>query len=237
MAACSQAATLIFDDGDIIECLREAKDSYFHKRKALIVAQRNLSLPNIPYIEEEEIADKVFTELIEKDNDYPTSHPAYGKGWRGVSKAKFTDIFNMGLAQSKGGYSEVDEVENVIKELTNKYSLNGWEQNGVRIGYKAAQSKGGYSEADLRKAIEMARELDLNTLNHPEDGYTYTHIEDDIIASLNQPKDIEIETYCTYGDDCPSKGAYILQHLCDIQPVTYQKEVGGVLKTFLKVKQ
>jgi len=147
-----------------------------------IVAQRNLSLPNIPYVEDveesiESLAHKVMMNYL-------------------------TD-----------GNPEGDFKHSTIGADENK---NWW-----IAGYKAAQSKGGYSEADLRKAIEMARETVPNRLNHPEDGFESEYDEDEIIQSLNQPKEIEIEMEEIHGID-----------RWNTYPITYQKDG----KTFLKVK-
>ena len=96
-----------------------------------------------------------------------------------------------------------------------------------RKGYKAAQSKGGYSEADLRKAFQEGVLLPNSQISKMDEVFGQ------VIQSLNQPKEIEIEM--DYDPIYGKRGAWTFgdYELTTKVPVTYQKDG----KTFLKVKQ
>ena len=75
-------------------------------------------------------------------------------------------------------YVKVEEdVENIVKMLTDKLNLNGWEQNGVRIGYKAASAK-KWRDEDIEKAIQFGIDI---TCKHttPTHGTNFDKVEDD----------------------------------------------------------
>jgi hypothetical protein len=79
-------------------------------------------------------------------------------------------------------------------------------------GYKSNPAK--YTESDLRSAIKMAVK---GMLDSGIKGWT-TITENEIIQSLQKyPKWVVMESYCTYGDNCPSEGAYDKQHLCNVE--------------------
>lgn len=113
-------------------------------------------------------------------------------------------------------YVEIEEdVESIVREYTDKAKLNGWEQSGFRIGYKAASAKGKYTEEDLENAFNLGLSWD------GED--TETNTFNSFIESL-QPKiesiEIEVENIWTGLSDFDA-------------PVTYQKD-GKIL---LKIKK
>ena len=46
------------------------------------------------------------------------------------------------------------------------------------------------------------------------------------LSTQQLPKEFIPETYCNYGDECPSKGAYDKQHLCDVRLKTIKNSEG-----------
>lgn len=105
-----------------------------------------------------------------------------------------------------------------MKELNPSGGIKEFIRMAVEFGYKAAQAK-QFTLEDIKKAIEMSRSFKPMTIegNFSSGGYYST---EEIIQSLSTqqlPKEFIPETYCNYGDDCPSKGAYDKQHLCDIR--------------------
>jgi hypothetical protein len=80
-------------------------------------------------------------------------------------------------------------------------------------GYKANKSL--YTEEDVVNFLKFL------ALDHSHKYLTQKDAWDDYKQSLhknNKIESVEIETYCTYGNKCPSKGAYLKQSLCDIKP-------------------
>lgn len=118
-----------------------------------------------------------------------------------------------------------------IKEGINDYDERYYNSHNVAKaeafieGYKAAQSK------QFSFTQEELEELLLEAVRYPR--YFGDDIPQDkvkkIIQSLSTqqlPKEFIPETYCNYGDDCPSKGAYDKQHLCDIKIKTITNSEG-----------
>jgi hypothetical protein len=62
--------------------------------------------------------------------------------------------------------------------------------------------------------IEMVEEKDW--LPQPSQSFIEKYIEKYNKGQQIDEVLIEYESYCTYGDSCPSKGAYYKQHLCNI---------------------
>lgn len=98
--------------------------------------------------------------------------------------------------------------------------LNSDKKIGFIKGFKKAQSLNDkkFSLEDMKKAVFKVYK---NGIRSPKEGkQSFNEILNEIIQSLQQPKvlDIEVEMECAYGDECPSKGDYLKQHLCKIQP-------------------
>jgi hypothetical protein len=120
-----------------------------------------------------------------------------------------------------------------IKEGLNDYDERYYNSHNVAKaeafidGYKASQSK-QFTLEDMKKAIEMARKMDCSNFEYYgfcEKAYT----DEEIIQSLSTqqlPSEFIPETYCSYGDDCPSKGAYDKQHLCNVKLKTITNSEG-----------
>jgi len=132
-----------------------------------------------------------------------------------VAQSPNLSIHNMPYIEEA---EDVDVVANrcfeEMKNLNPKGGLN-----------KAAQSKGGYSEADVRKAIEKAHKLGSKGWEHSEKNV------DEIIQSLNQPKEIEIEMQPITDWNNYSIIGKAATHKEKLVSVIYQKDG----KTFLKV--
>lgn len=94
--------------------------------------------------------------------------------------------------------------------------------SGFIEGYKAAQSK-QFSLEDIQKAFEAGVAWHVNPNISEIDAYT-SFIQS--LSTQQLPSEFIPETYCNYGDDCPSKGAYDKQHLCDIRIKTITNSEG-----------
>ena len=137
-----------------------------------IVAQRNLSLPNIPYIEE-----------VEEDEDDKiwNSIPSINKG-DGIEQMYFGDGYYVGYkaAQSKGGYSEADirKAFNVgfktAKGVENPYtvernfiqSLNQPKEIEVEMDYDPIYGKRGawtFGDYELTTKVPVTYQKDGKT--------------------------------------------------------------------------
>ena len=136
-------------------------------------------------------------------------------------------------------YVEIEEdVESIVREYTDKAKLNGWEQSGFRIGYKAASAK-KYNADDLRNAFK-AGEL-LGSQNMQEVVGRITQItamdEDEYINSIH-PKVVSIgvdakpKLVQEWGESTGLGTVETSWKEDGIVPVTYSKDG----KTFLKVK-
>jgi len=177
-----------------------------------IVAQSpNLSLPNIPYIEEVEEKYCVWVKASDKFPIQDLPESLEDVTFRKISdKSPITNIWAFHTP-----YIELENNGRICGDTIRYYEIEWLDE--------AAQSKGRYSEADVRKAIDMSHQQD-------KDGINYDYTIDDIIQSLNQPKEIEIEMDYFVGDkECNHGNSHITPSL---KPVTYQKDG----KTFLKVK-
>lgn len=86
------------------------------------------------------------------------------------------------------------------------------------LGFQKAQdllSDRMFTLVDMREAIAES----WNSCEDNEDQETFTQVFYRILKSRTQTSwEVVIETECTYGDDCPSKGDYLKQHLCNVQP-------------------
>jgi hypothetical protein len=65
---------------------------------------------------------------------------------------------------------------------------------------------------------DMKKSYEAGIFNN--DNLKIDNFWEKFIQQLSQPKSwkVELEMECAYGDNCPSKGAYLKQHLCKIQP-------------------
>ena len=84
-----------------------------------------------------------------------------------------------------------------------------------------------YIGKGFRLGKQVERQPDYYSLCDP-----LADLASEILQSLTKPKEYEfvVETICAYGDDCPSKGAYDKQHLCNVQPKIINKDG----KTFIQ---
>ena len=131
-------------------------------------------------------------------------------------------------------YVEIEEdIENVVKQYTDAAKLNGWEQSGFRIGYKAASAK-KYTEEDLRKAFQAGRQREQGL--HKSRSFSSGRTEDEYIQyiqSVNRKVvSVEIETRMVDDSEWNDEHTVCYREGDKEEIVTYQKDG----KTFLKVK-
>jgi hypothetical protein len=85
---------------------------------------------------------------------------------------------------------------------------------GFEVGFQKAQELLSERRFTLEEVLKIADKYH-NTM------CLYGNVKGkEYLQSLSQPESrkVELEMECAYGDNCPSKGAYLKQHLCKIQP-------------------
>jgi hypothetical protein len=115
------------------------------------------------------------------------------------------------------------EVEKLANEKYNDplvFSNGNIKKLGFKEGYKSNPAK--YTEEDIERAfivgLNCSQEISLKGLPTDEGlDYQYKKLNQFIQSLQKHPKYVVMEDYCTYGDDCPSKGAYDKQHLCNVE--------------------
>ena len=148
--------------------------------------------------------------------------------------AKITATINHSISLDVPMVIIEDEIEKMAKEKYQYTSQNPpytviepkSKIEGFIAGYKAAQQKGVYSEEDLAKCITFGWEL--SHYHRDKEPHVLLKMQTNYIQSLKQEY-IELETECTYGDECPSKGAFDKQNLCNIIIKTNRDENGQLM--------
>ena len=108
-----------------------------------------------------------------------------------------------------------------ITEKSHKSILIGMLQGTLQKGFQKAIELMGdnrFSEDDMLSFESFVSKWYDKAKNVEE----FTALPSELLVkwkSLQQTEwGVEIETYCTYGNKCPSKGAYLKQHLCNVEP-------------------
>lgn len=168
--------------------LKEDGWCYDMYSKKIITPEENLkATPNAADYYCRIIAGIETLPLIKFDNDELTNKVGYVD----IDKKRQKVLNKYAGILSKSNHSP-EEIDKITER----------DYYGLYQGFQIAEliNENKYSLEDIRKAIEMARESNPNTLNHPEYGFEYNYTENTIIESLSQPKmwsvEIQMENIC-----------------------------------------